>query len=72
MMRISFLLKQLCYCLDIRFFSLIFIGVSFWNSFQLDVLFFLCIDIRRIVLQLLNVVLNLCIIKNDIVASHLI
>ena len=40
MMRISFLLKQLCCCcLDIRFFSVILIGVSFCNSFQLYVLF---------------------------------
>ena len=40
MMRISFLLKQLspC-CLDIRFRSLILLGVSFCNSFQLYVLF---------------------------------
>ena len=39
-MRISFLLKQLCWCcLDIRFFSLILLGVSFCNSFQLYVLF---------------------------------
>ena len=34
--------------------------------------FFLCIDMLQIVLQLLNVVLNLCIIKNYIVESHLI
>ena len=40
MMCISFLLKQLCCCcLDIRFFSVILIGVSFCNSFQLYVLF---------------------------------
>ena len=34
--------------------------------------FFLCIDILIIVLQLLDVVLNLCVIKNFIVASCLI
>ena len=34
--------------------------------------FFPRIDILRIVLQLLNIVLNICIIKNDIAASHLI
>ena len=40
MMRISFLLKQLCCCcLEIKFFSLILVGVSFCNSFQLYVLF---------------------------------
>ena len=40
MMRISFLLKQLsCCCLDIRFRSLILLGVSFCNSFQLYVIF---------------------------------
>ena len=40
MMHISFLLKQLCCChLDIRFFSLTLIGVSFCNLFQLHVLF---------------------------------
>ena len=40
MMHITFLLKQLCCCsLDIRFFSLVLIGVSFCNSFQLYVLF---------------------------------
>ena len=40
MMRISFLLKQLsCCCLDIRFFPLTLIGVSFCNSFPLYVLF---------------------------------
>ena len=40
MMRISFLLKQLCcFCLGIRFFSVISIGVSFCNSFQLYFLF---------------------------------
>ena len=40
MMRTSFLLKQLCCCcLDIRFFSLILIGVSFCNSSQLFALF---------------------------------
>ena len=37
-------------------------------------MFFLFVwtDMLRIALQLLNVVLNLCIIKNYIVASHLI
>ena len=40
MTRISFLLKTLCCCcLDIRFFSLILLGVSFCNSLQLYVLF---------------------------------
>ena len=71
-MRISFLLKQLCWCcLGLRFFSLILIRVSFCNSFQLFVLY-LSVHILRIVLQLLNVVLNLCIIIiNCIVAPHL-
>ena len=59
MVHISFLLKQLCSCcLDI-----IHLIYRFF--------FFLCIDILRIVLQLLNFVLNLCIINNYIVASHL-
>ena len=71
------LLKQLCCCcLDIRFFLLILIGVSFCNLLQLYFsfmfFFFLCIDMLRIALQLLNVVLNLCVIKNYIVASYLI
>ena len=40
MMRISFLLRQLCWCcLDIKLFSLILFEVSFCNSFQLYVLF---------------------------------
>ena len=40
MKRISFLLKQLGWCcLDIRFFSLILLGVSFCNSFPFYVLF---------------------------------
>ena len=50
---------MLCCCLDIKFFSIIYI-----------LFFFLCIDILRIVLQVLNIVLNLCIIKNYIIASH--
>ena len=33
--------------------------------------FFPCIDILRTVLQLLNVVLNICIVINYIVAPHL-
>ena len=41
MIRISFLLKQLyCCCLDIRFFSLILIGVNFCNSFSFMSFFF--------------------------------
>ena len=40
MMHISFLLKQLCWCcLDRTFVSLILLGVSFSNSFQLYVVF---------------------------------
>ena len=67
--RIWYLLKQWYWCcLEIRFFSLILLVVRFCNSFQLYVF----LDILRIVLQLLNVVLNLCIINNYIVASHLI
>ena len=68
-----FLLKQwCCCCLDIRLFSPTQIGDSFCcNSFQLCFLF-LCIDIiLRIVLQMLKVVLNLCVIKNYTVASHI-
>ena len=43
MVQISLLLKQLCYCgHDIRFFSLILVGVSFCNSFQLYVFFPFC------------------------------
>ena len=40
MMRISFLLKQLCFCcLDVRLFSLILIAVCFDDTFQLHVPF---------------------------------
>ena len=43
MIHISFSLKQLCCCcLDIRFFSLILIVISFCNSFQLICSFSFC------------------------------
>ena len=48
MMRISFLLKQLCCCcLDVRFFSLIIIAISFLIHFSYMLFFFHCIDILR-------------------------
>ena len=49
-----------------------------WSRFLLQFIsvmlfFFLCIDIiLRIVLQLLNVVLNLCVIKNYTIAPHVL
>ena len=66
MILILFLLKQLCCC------CLVLTEVSSCNSFQLyiRVFYFLCIDILRIVLQTVNLILNLHIIKNYIVASH--
>ena len=73
MMHISFLLKQLCSCcLNIRFFSLILLAVSFCNSVQLYVFLFPCIDTQRIVLQLLKVALNLSIIINYNAVPYLI
>ena len=46
MKRISFLLKQLGWCcLDIRFFSLILLGVSFCNSLQL----YCCFSFRALI-----------------------
>ena len=48
MMRISFLLKQLCCCcLDVRFFSLIIIAISFLIHFSYMLFFFHCFDILR-------------------------
>ena len=75
MMHISFLLKQLCWCcLDRTFVSLILLESVFVIHFSYMLFSFPCIDILRIVLQLLKVVLNLCIINyfNNIVASQLI
>ena len=73
MIWISFLWKQLCCCcLDVRFFSLILTGVSFYNSSHLYVFFFLCIDKLTIVLQLVNLILNLYIIENYIAFSFII
>ena len=51
MMHISFSLKQLsCCCLDIIFFSLILLGVTFVIQFSYMFFFFLWIDILRIFL----------------------
>ena len=73
MIWISFLWKQLCFCcLDVRFFSLILTGVSFYNSSHLYVFFFLRIDKLTIVLQLVNLILNLYIIENYIAFSFII
>ena len=67
-MHISFLWKKFCWCcLDMRFFSLIHMDSVFLEiHFSYLFFFILCIDILRIVLQLLDVVLNLFIIKNYI------
>ena len=57
MIHISLKKQLCCSCFDIKLFSLILIGVSFYNSVVF--FFFLWIDILRIVLHLLNVVLNI-------------
>ena len=62
-MLISFLLKQLYCCyLEIRFFSLILIGILVIH-FSYMFFYFLRIDIQRIVLKLLNVVSNLVLLR---------
>ena len=72
-MRILSFIKTVMQLLsDIRFFSPIQIGVSFCcNSFHF--FFFLCIYmILEIILQLLDFVLNQCVIKNYIVAARVL